>query len=353
MAKRSEKNYVSARFIFQAFGSWFVAPLGFLIAQVIGQGANKHIYLYLLITSLSAGIGLFLNEILAPQETRRRSGGKLESQPESLSLLLLICLLLGYFYVYDNRLADGNKILPCLLTFATAVSTWFSYKTSRLLCTSLMDHAFKVSKRFCLTLGALPALCSQIFIVTVSMLGKHLNLIAGSLIVCLWLLLPSLLVYLFARIYLIDCTASDYANQKDLERSFTGEAIIIVLLLAATSYLVTILKSSVANSFGAFSNLGFIALNILSTAVMVATKSRFMVSYLNTSESNKTFNRFSIYCLSVISLAITYFLMLTPFSDSMSLIAAVALILFGAGFTQLIIFYARRVNLARALFARY
>ena len=351
MTKRGEKNYVSARFIFQAFGSWFVAPLGFLIAQAIGQGANRYIYLYLLITSLTAGIGLFLNEILAPQETSRCDGGKLQSQPETLSLLLLICLLLGYFYIYDNRLIDSNKILPCLLAFASAASTWFSYKTSRLLCVSLMNNSLKMSKRFCLILGALPPLCSQIFIVTISMLGNHLNLITGSLLVCLCLSLPSFLQYLYARVYLIKFIVFHSANQKDLESALPGETVMIVLLLAFISCLGTVLKSSATNVFGSFANLAFIALNTFSTAAMIITKSRFLASSINESKHHKGSNRLGVYWLSASSLVISYFFTLMPVNNYVNLIVVVALILVGAVFTQLIIFCARNVNLAKAIYA--
>jgi hypothetical protein len=289
MTRKNGYRYFLSRFFFQIIGSWAIAPIGFLVAQALGQGANKYLYLYLIIASLSTGCGLFLNEILAPQNARlkRRSAWTTKSELACFSVMAL--LLFFYFIV----LAEGSGAkVPTLamvfLVFSSLVASWLSYSTSSLFCQALANESHKLPKRICLALGLLPPLVSQLFVVLISLAGSDISVPIGSILVGLTIFAPSSIQYLFAMSSLRGRSLGFSPAGMATITPFRYELFAILTTVLSISMATTLLKSHIAGSASSYSNLAFLALNITGTIAMVFAKSSFLIGSIEGSSPDGT-----------------------------------------------------------------
>jgi hypothetical protein len=277
MIRNSGYRYFLSRFVFQVAGSWIIAPIGFLVAQALGQGANKYLYLYLTIVSLSTGCGLFLNEVLAPKNTYLKCRSEWITKSE-LACFSVLTLSLFFYFVF---LSEGYGLkIPGLaivfLVFSSLVSSWLSYGTSSSFCRALGNESYKLSKRVCLSLGLFPPLVSQLFVVLISLAGSDVSAPLGYILVCLTVFTPSLVQYLYAKAFLKEQPPNIVSTAISRISPFRFELFAVLTTILSMSIAVTLIKSRIAEAASSYSNLAFLALNAVATIAMISAKSYFL-----------------------------------------------------------------------------
>jgi hypothetical protein len=278
MTGTSGKRYILTRFFFQVFGSWAVAPIGFLVAQALGQGDNKYLYLYLTITSLSAGCGLFLNEILAPQNAFLKRSSLRVANSELACFLFLALSLLLYFSLLAEQTGSSVPSMALVFLVLTALfSSWLSYSTSTIFCRALADKSSNLPRRTCFVLGLVPPIITQLFVIFISFVGSDIPVALGVTLVGLTTFVPSLSQYLYARASLGGRLVGFALERSVMIEKFRHEVLWMLISISAISFSATLLKGHIAELSNAYSNLSFLALNIVGTIVMLYTKSSFFV----------------------------------------------------------------------------
>lgn len=287
MIRDSGYKYFLSRFVFQVSGSWIIAPIGFLVAQALGQGANKYLYLYLIIVSLSTGCGLFLNEVLAPKNRYLKCRSEWITKSE-LACFSVFTLSLFFYFVFLSE-GDGVKI-PGLaivfLVFSSLVASWLSYGTSSSFCRALGNESYKLSKRVCLSLGLIPPLVSQLFIVLISLAGSDVSAPLGFILVCLTIFTPSLVQYLYAKAFLKEQPPNIFFTAIPRITPFRFELFAVLSTILSMSIAVTLVKSRIAEAASSYSNLAFLALNAFATIAMISAKSYFLTGSIGGSSSD-------------------------------------------------------------------
>jgi|694.fasta_scaffold137902_3 hypothetical protein len=271
-------RYFLSRFFLQACGSWAITPIGFLVAQALGQGANEYIYLYLTIASLSIGGSLILNEILAPQKLYliRRSSWITKSEFACFSLSTLSILFYFFFLTEGIRIKVPGLAMVFLLSSSLAAS-WLSYGTSSLFCRALTNESFRLPKKMCLALGLLPTLASQLFVILISLADSRISVNIGYVLVGLTIFTPSFVQYIFVMASLSRYSARISSARTGLIKPFRYELIAILATASTISITTTLLKSRIADSANSYSNLAFLVLNIVATIAMISAKSSFLI----------------------------------------------------------------------------
>jgi hypothetical protein len=287
MIRNNGYRYFLSRFVFQVSGSWIIAPVGFLVAQALGQGANKYLYLYLSIVSLSTGCALFLNEVLAPKNTYLKCRSKWITKSE-LACFSVLTLSLFFYFVF---LSEGYGLkIPGLaiifIVFSSLVASWLSYGTSSSFCRALGNESCKLSKRVCLTLGLVPPLVSQLFIVLISLAGSDISAPLGYILVCLTIFTPSLVQYLYAKAFLKEQPPSIVSTGISKIATVRFELFAVLSTILSLSIAVTLVKSRIAEAASSYSNLAFLALNAVATIAMISAKSYFLAGSVGGSSSD-------------------------------------------------------------------
>lgn len=275
-----------------------ITPIGFLVAQALGQGDNEYIYLYLTIASLSIGCSLILNEILAPQKLYLKHRSSWITQSEFACFSLSTLSILFYF----SLLAEGPSIkVPGLamvfLLSSSLAATWLSYRTSSLFCRALANKSFRLPKKKCLALGLLPTLASQLFVILISLANSRISVNIGFGLVGLTIFAPSMVQYIFVAASLSRYLAETPSASIRLSKPFRYELIAILATASSLSVSITLLKSLISSSANSYSNLAFFVLNTIATIAMITTKSSFFIGSLGVA-STSTLQRLLVYIIS-------------------------------------------------------
>ncbi len=278
MSSQKSRTYFLSRFFAQIAGSWAITPIGFLLAQAMGQGSNQYLHLYLVLSSLTSGCGLFLNEILAPQ------GACLNVENSRFCKGEMICYAVSalstslYLILFAAKVpwVAFSTTAGIVLVLATLIALRLSYGSSLLFCRSLTSLGSVLPKRLCVVLGFLPPLVSQLFILMISLVGRDNLAAPGFALLVLIVLMPNLIQYIFAKFWVKGFGSDDCNLSQVMKPPFQGESLIVLLILTAASLTTTLLKSHLSSFAGSYSNLAFLAMNMLATVAMVFTKTSFL-----------------------------------------------------------------------------
>ena len=268
-------RYALEKLSWQVLGGWIITPIAFLVAQLVGQGNNKYITLYLVLSSASVGALLFLNEILSAQRAYLSSSTSILKRNECLvGLFQLISVGVSLSFAPDTLWVRSNPILVSILLLASLSSSLLCYDCSTRFNRYLVSKSFCFRNTDAFSFGIIPQLVSQSFILFILFAGAELTGIQAITVLSILIVLPSLTLNIWLRSKVYHPAVRE--NFLQVRQPFRFEVVIVIISLLSLSASSTLLKAYVSYYINSWGNLMFIALNMLSTASMMLGKALFL-----------------------------------------------------------------------------